>query len=123
MAKVYGASKVKHAPMWQSLRASGINIISTWIDEAEKGVTLDFADLTNRCFREVAEADVILLYCLPGEILKGALMEVGAALALGKPIYCVGDCESLSPVFRHHPLWHTYDSIEAALAEMKNLSI
>ena len=54
----------------------------------------------------------------PGELLKGALIEVGVALAHGIPVYCVGDCESISRVFRAHPLWHSvrslYDAMEGA---------
>jgi len=114
--KFYTASKIIHAHLWQALRSSGIQVTATWIDEAGEGQTASYAELADRCIREVAQADAVLLYCAPGETLKGALIEVGAALALGKRVFCVGDCPSLSRVFKAHPLWSSHPSIESALA-------
>lgn len=114
--RLYTASKTTHAHLWQALRSSGVPITATWIDEAGEGQTASYAELADRCIREVAQADAVLLYCAPGEILKGALIEVGAALALGKPVLCVGDCPSLSRVFKAHPLWSSHPSIKSALA-------
>ncbi len=112
----YTASKTNHAAKWRQLRARGHNIIATWIDEADEGQSADYADLAERCIAEAAAADVTILYCQPGEILKGALLEVGAALAAGKEVRCVGDCESISRVFRKHPRWIECDSLAASLA-------
>lgn len=87
---VYIASKVRHAVTWKMLRASGFPVISTWIDEAGDGDTSDFADLWRRCITEAITAEVVIVYRLPGEALKGAWTEVGAALAYGVPVYAVG---------------------------------
>jgi hypothetical protein len=89
-------------------------VIGSWIDEAGEGQTADYSELASRCISEIKEADVVILYCEPGDQLKGALIEVGAALALGKRVACVGECESLSRVFNAHPLWTFYPSIQAA---------
>jgi hypothetical protein len=113
---IYFASKVKHAHRWQALRNSGVHTASTWIDEAGEGQTADYAELSSRCMSEIAAASAVLLYCESGEILKGALVEVGAALFKGTPVLCVGTCDNLSRVFRRHPRWMEFETVEAALA-------
>lgn len=87
--KVYIASKVKHAARWRQWRdnRTTIEIISTWIDEAEAGQTRDYSELWQRCISEAVEADCLVLYHEEGEELKGALVEVGAALAVGNRVY------------------------------------
>lgn len=112
---IYTASKTTQAWRWRELRHKGYNIIATWIDEAAEGQSADYADLAQRCIEEAAAADITILYCQPGDILKGALLEVGAALAAGKEVRCVGDCESISRVFRKHPRWIECDSLAASL--------
>lgn len=114
--RFYTASKTKHAPQWQALRAAGCKITATWIDEANEGQTADYAELSERCLREIKAADFMLLYCEPGELLKGALIEAGMALAMGRQVRCVGRCDSLSRVFNKHPLWTEHESVAAALA-------
>ncbi|MDK9702535.1 MAG: hypothetical protein OEL20_05300 [Sulfuritalea sp.] len=113
---IYFASKVIHAPRWRALRAGGVPTISTWIDEAGEGQTADYAELAERSLREIARATAVVLYCEPGELLKGALLEAGAALMHGTPVLCVGECDSLSRVFRKHPFWREYPTVDTALA-------
>jgi hypothetical protein len=110
---IYTASKTRHADKWLGLRAAGVKINATWIDEAGEGMTTDFSDLASRCVNEAKSASCVLLYCEPGDKLKGALIEVGAALAVGVPVFSVG-FEDRS-AFTHHPLWQSFPSIEAAL--------
>jgi hypothetical protein len=112
---IYTASKTKYAHLWLALRDQGHRVISTWIDEAGEDESDDYGDLAYRCILEARNADMTLLYCEPGDILKGALIEAGAALAAGKEVRCVGTCDSLSRVFNEHPLWRSFDSFEAAL--------
>ncbi|MBA1159361.1 hypothetical protein [Microvirga mediterraneensis] len=109
---IYIASKTAHAPRWREARANGAPIISTWIDEAGVGETKCFADLWCRCASEAAEADVLIVYREPGEILKGAFVEVGCALNAGKPVYAVG-CDDLS--FTHHRLVTKFATIREAM--------
>lgn len=113
---IYVASKTVHAPKWRLLRAQGVRIISSWVDESEEGQTASYAELAERCIREIHNCDYVLLYCEPGEVLKGAIIEAGAALALGKHVCCVGTCNSISRVFREHPLWSDHETIQSALA-------
>lgn len=103
-ARIYIASKTNHGPRWRHLRDEhGAPFISTWINEAEAGATIDWPDLWSRCIREAATADALVLYREGGEVLKGAWAEVGAALAHGKPIFAVG-CDEFN--IRHHRLFH-----------------
>lgn len=84
---IYVASKTAHAPMWRDLRERGTPIVSTWIDEAGAGETPARSDLWRRCVVEASTADALVLYQGPGEVLKGALVEAGAALARGVPVH------------------------------------
>ena len=113
---VYLASKTSHAPKWRMLRAAGLRVVSTWIDEAGVGETDDFSDLWSRCVAEAASADVLICYREPDEVLKGAFVEVGAAIATGTPVLAVG-CDEFS--FVNHPLVTCYATIEDALATLQ----
>lgn len=75
---IYVASK--------TFRLDGFPVHSTWIDEAGQGETLDWADLWRRCVSEAATATALVVYAESTDVLKGALVEVGAALAAGRPV-------------------------------------
>jgi len=85
-ARIYTASKSKHGAMWRRYRDAGEPIISTWIDESEPGQTTDWADLWTRAVREASTCTALIWHRRDGEIHKGAFVEVGAALAHGKPV-------------------------------------
>lgn len=88
---IYIASKTKHAERWRFLRDKlGEEIISTWIDEADDYATLDWPGLWRRCTSEASSAQVMILYREPSEELKGAWVELGAAMATGVPIFAIG---------------------------------
>lgn len=89
MRGIYIASRVKWAARWRNLRDNQmIPFISTWIDEAGEGETKDLGELWERVVREVERCRVLLLYAEPEDFpLKGALVEVGAALMAAKPIF------------------------------------
>jgi nucleoside 2-deoxyribosyltransferase len=109
---VYVASKVKHAALWRELRASGVRVVSTWIDEAEPNQSLDMADLWGRCVREAGGADALICYLEPGDVLKGGLVEVGCALASGRPVYVVGEPDGS---WVHHTLVRRAESVQHAV--------
>lgn len=117
---IYFASKTKWAPRWREYRAQGIPVISSWIDEAGVGETSDFADLWVRCISEASRADALIVYRESGEILKGAFIEVGAALANGRRVFAIG-CQDLS--FVNHPLvtqvYWVNDALKEILGEDK----
>jgi hypothetical protein len=108
---IYVASKVKHADAWKRLRAQGVPIISTWIDEAGVGESASLSDLWARCIFESSRADALIIYCEPGEVLKGAWVELGAALSAGVPVYAVGIQEFT--VSHHKGIEHCDDLVDA----------
>jgi hypothetical protein len=62
---------------------------------------------------DVRAADVVLVYWEPGDNLRGALVEAGMGIALGKDVIVVGH----SPAhwtWKYHPrVWRAYDLDEA----------
>jgi hypothetical protein len=97
---IYIASKTKYAFIWKRLRQCGFNIKSTWIDEADIGQTKDFKDLAERCINEIKECKYLILYNpYKKDIMTGALIEVGIAIAFNKIIICVGDGSKLGTTF------------------------
>lgn len=112
---VYVASKTRHAPTWKIIRAAGLPIISTWIDEAGPGESADLDDLWSRCITESASAAVLILYREPDDHLKGGWVELGAALASGVPVFSVGIDQFTIAKYRritHFP--HLDAAVEAA---------
>lgn len=101
---IYIASKTKHAPKWRKIREHGVRINSTWIDEAEPGQSLDLAKLAVNCIHEIQNADTVVLYCESEEVLKGSLIEFGAALAFGKKVVIIGSAVNLESAFSYHLL-------------------
>ena len=114
--RVYVASRVRHAPWWRYYRDEcGWDIISTWIDEAGEGQTADMSELWARITDEVRRCDGLLLFAEAADFpLKGALVEAGMAIALGKPVAVVipdgFDGESFQPIgsWIRHPLCRTF---------------
>lgn len=91
---IYIASKAHHGPRWQALRASGCPIVSTWIDESGIGDTSDWGALWARSILEASGAAAVVVFNESGERMKGALVEIGAALATGTPVFWAGlDCD------------------------------
>jgi hypothetical protein len=98
--------------MWRRLRAQGWPIVSSWIDEAGEGETADFEDLWRRVEREIGGAAGLILYAEPEDFpLKGALIEAGMAIGMGRPVYVVTpgvilDSRSRRPLgsWLNHPL-------------------
>ena len=114
--KIYIASKTKHWGAWKSLRDDvGLNIISSWIDEAGEGDSIDLADLCNRCISECQQADAVIVYREDDDYLKGAFIEMGIALAANKLIYLVGPVLPERSPFRAHKNVKQVPTIEAAI--------
>ena len=114
------ASKTRHAAQWRGLRAAGVPIICTWIDEAGGAPRDGWPPVLVRCIREAAAARALVLYAEPDEVLKDALVEAGAALAAGVPVFTVGVDRSFS--FLHHPLVHGCESLDDALIQARVLA-
>lgn len=117
MSGIYIASKTVHAPMWLAFRAAGHQITCTWINEAGPGESPSMSDLWIRCINEAMEAEVLILYCREGEQLKGAYVELGAALAHGVPCIWVGP--KLASVADHPGIVHLPTMDEAITVASK----
>lgn len=117
--KLYIASRTIHASRWRALRKKGVPFISTWIDEAGPGQTEDWSELTQRCIDEVTGADITIVYAEVEDVLKGALIEWGAALAVGKPVIYVGPPHRWAT----HPLVVVAATMEDALAACGQLAV
>lgn len=126
--RIYGASRASipaRGDMWRTLRTCGFEIISSWIDEDGEGETSDFVDLWTRIRNEVTTADRLILYIEPGDFpLKGALVEVGMALAANVPVFVVApkvtlDLRSMRPIgsWMAHPLVTQVPTMRKALEE------
>lgn len=125
-AKFYTASRAsipERAAMWRRLRDGGVEVTSTWIDEAGEGQSACLTNLWARIAFEVSAADFLILYAEKNDFpLKGALIEVGMAVGNGKRVLVVvPDVEleprSLRPLgsWAMHPLVTFHRSIRHAL--------
>jgi hypothetical protein len=107
---IYVASRAsipERPAMWRRLRDEGWPITSTWIDEAGEGQTADFTELWDRITREIAAANKLVLYAERDDFpLKGAILEAGIALGMGKPvIVCLPNVTLDGPTFRPIGSW------------------
>lgn len=118
------ASLPERSAAWRRLRdVDGWKITSSWIDEAGAGETVDLGSLWVRIEAEIARSERLILYVEPGDFpLKGALIEVGMAIAHRIPIRVVAPGVVLEPVsmrpigsWVRHPLVVFCDSMEEAL--------
>lgn len=89
--RLYLSSRVHHAPRWRQLRdEAGWPIVASWIDESGPLESSSVEALWIRAFDEAGCASRVILYAEPDDFpLKGALIEVGAAIALGVPVFLV----------------------------------
>lgn len=89
---IYVASRASipaRSAMWRELRSQGWQIESSWIDEAGEGETPDFTELWDRIMREIRVSRKVVLYAEQDDFpLKGAILEAGIALGMGKPVIC-----------------------------------
>jgi hypothetical protein len=113
--KFYVAGKIWHAAKFQHLRDTvGLPVNSRWIDlSADDDIVLNHKDqLWQICYEDVRDSDFLLLYSEDmSEEQRGALVEIGMAYGMNKPVYAIGKCNSICPngisdvAFTHHHLW------------------
>jgi len=122
LPSLYIASKVHRAPAWRALRGA-YPIVARWIDKPDGLDAAAYRQLWIECIEDAAHrADMVVIYAGEGDTLKGCLIEAGACLGQGKPVYQIGDCHSLragdgsDASFVSHPRWHRVPSIAAAVA-------
>jgi hypothetical protein len=111
----YTAGKIWHAPKFRTLRdAMGLPVRARWIDaESDSDLVKNRkGDLWRMCFEDVRDSNFVLLYSEAWtEEQRGALVEVGMAYGMNKPVYAVGKCQSLGAneisdvAFTHYENW------------------
>ena len=116
----YTAGKIWHAPKFQMLRDTiGLPVRARWIDlNQDSDIVVNHKDqLWQKCYEDVRDSDFVLLYSeAMAEEQRGALVEIGMAYGMGKPVYAVGRCNSICPngisdvAFTLHDLWTWLDT-------------
>jgi len=114
MIKIYGASKIEAHEFWRSIRHKfvGVEWTARWPDlclaattgkdqmpnprQAERAWFIDFQDVRN------SDA-VMVLAPTEDKHLRGALVEAGYGLALGKPVLLIGGHPDFGS-WQHYPL-------------------
>ena len=93
--RVYVASRTVHAPMWLDLATSHpeLEITSSWIGAGpiDENDTDAIAELWTRCVSEVVGSEAVIAYHEPGDIWKGAFVEIGVGLGAGLHVHLVGN--------------------------------
>lgn len=83
--KYYVSSKLKHKDFWLNSDIAD-QIGSSWLTTEELSNPRDLDDMWTRYLHEIQDCDEFLMYLEDEDVPKGALVELGAAFALGKPI-------------------------------------
>lgn len=126
--RVYGASKLKDSKVWLTMRddyADDVELVSRWPTEfagkvpdtpefARKFWTIDEEDVRN--------CEVLFIFppTNPHAPLRGALVEAGMAIALGKPVFVIGKCPDYG-TWQYHPLVLRVDTLWHAVQKAKEL--
>jgi hypothetical protein len=114
----YFASKSRHWQFVAALSAAGAPICCSWPAWTpnrtdSEAADHEWAEHSERCLREAAESDVLVLYAEEPEQHFGALLECGAALGAGKQVFLVSPHPW--PFLRNHPRVRSFDSIAEAV--------
>jgi len=117
MLKSYTASKLEKAPMWKRLQDEWpFEFTARWF-QYHVGKVPDTPSFAKFFWQEgeqdVRRSDVVICYCEGGDVLRGALVEVGIAIAWGKPVIVVGDNPSTG-TWSYHPLVFRVATLEEA---------
>lgn len=123
MVKVYTASKLSEAGRWRDLVEtwSEVEFVARW--PFKHVGTVPNLPTYAKVFwahdlEDIQKADVVLVYAEPGHKLKGALVEAGMAIALGKRVIVVGDHEDYSTWQYHSLVYCVADLAEARMLLM-----
>lgn len=133
--RVYTASKTNHAAMWLRLRAEWpeVHFTARWPSMVIAGVpeaAYSASQFWQDDLEDVKFADVVLVYAeqndnktptvMEWEHLRGALVEVGMGIALGKRILVIGDAPDYGS-WQHHPLCDRVENFEKARIELSHI--
>ena len=131
--KIYPAGKIWHAPKFQSLRDDlGFPIKARWIDlKDDSDIVQNRKDeLWKQCYEDVRDCDFLVLYAEEfEEEQRGAIVEVGMAYGMGKPVYAIGKCKTTAPnaisdvAFTYYHLWEWLEAADIVEGFLEAISI
>jgi len=121
---IYVASRASvpaRPAFWRELRSQGWGITSSWIDASEEPC---FGTLWERIEQEIQASVGVVLYAQAEDFpLRGALIECGLALGMGKPVALVlpgveVEVISFRPIgsWVCHPRVKRFETVEEARA-------
>lgn len=122
------ASIPERSALWRRYRDEwGVDITCSWIDQAGENETEDFETLWNNIMVEINYSAALLFYAESDDFpLKGALVEVGAALMARIPVHVVLpdvflEGRTFKPVgsWISHPLVKRHDHLFPVLSEFR----
>lgn len=122
MIRVYTASQMHHADRWRALCRRSLQILchARWLKHAALGTPETAAnarEFWQQDEQDVRDADALMVFAAPGDRLRGALVEVGIALACGVPVIVIGEHPDYG-TWQYHPGVTRVADLEAALEHL-----
>ena len=126
---IYCASSLHHAPLWRELaRTENLTFCARWpwhhCDEDGNPIWPEsFAPIFwQHDLEDIQKASALLCYALPSDFMRGALVECGMALALGKNVILCGNNKGFG-TWQYHPLVSRVDSMDDAIKIINLLAL
>lgn len=98
--------------VFKTIESYGFRVALDWTDH-EKDGTLDKIKWANADIDAIRECDAVIALFIEERHQRGALIEIGAALGLNKPVIIVGDKENTSTLLRHPLITRVNNQFEA----------
>ena len=123
MFRVYPASRFFRAPMWiECGQKYRIFMCARWLKGWQKDIPE--TSFNSRKFwmdnlEDIATCDYLVAYAEKDDVLGGALIEIGAALSMNKPVYLVGENEAFRS-WIHHPNIMIKKTLHNVFNELEN---
>lgn len=121
--RVYGASKLRDYLVWHEFKEKypDVELVSRWpFKHVDIPDSKEFAEqfwLEDE--QDVTSSDVV--FVLPADDLRGALVEAGMAIAAGKWVMVIGDCAAYG-TWQWHPAVYHVMNLDEAVAQAKALT-
>lgn len=123
MLRVYPASKLRHAEMWERICAecaecTEFQFHARWLKHVKMGTPDDAKNAVmfwQQNIQDVLDADIVLVYAEKIDNLRGALVEVGIALGAKIPVIAVVDNDQ-GGTWQFHPNVLRANNLQHALS-------
>lgn len=116
-------AKLRHAEKFKKLREDypDIHFISRWIVTASQGSEemKPVYEWMREAEIEIANSHCVIVYAERGEVLKNALVQVGMALSMRKPVYVVGENVSYAEWQFWQPLVTRAANLQQCIKQIK----